>query len=132
MKSRLFVALVLLMASVVSHADIVQMPTDHSSTGVGYLKVDSYQLQNNGADVLLLVRFKPDNLAPTTACAATDNSRIMHYSEAPGGSYLPMLHASIVAAMAQDQGVRVGYDNQVCNAYVGRLLKSISPGPAGN
>lgn len=131
MKSRLFVAFVLLVASTVSFGGITYVPANNSSTGVGYLTIESYQLQNNDGNVVLLVRFKPDGWVSTN-CAASDSLRMFTHVDVPNSLLLQMLHASVVAAMAQGQRVQVGYDDLVCNAWVGRSLKSISPESTSN
>ncbi|HCT41128.1 MAG TPA: hypothetical protein DF427_08185 [Moraxellaceae bacterium] len=118
----------MLVASAISHGAYVPVPASNSSTGEGYLTIETYNFQSVSGTIALVVRFKPDGWV-NTGCSASDTNKIMTYWNTSTGPFFQILHASVIAAMAQGQKVRVGYDNAVCDASYGRQLYGISPGP---
>lgn len=84
-----------------------------------FLIIDTYRFYWNGANAVIMVRFKPEGWI-STGCTASDTNRVMSYW-APSNANLfhQVLHASVVEALAQGKRVRVEYDNTVCDAEGG-------------
>lgn len=134
---KITLACILMLVSSANHAAMVWVPSLTTAWGsqagnTNFLIIESYRMYWDGANAVLMVRFKPEGWV-NTGCAVSDANKIMSYwAPDNANAFHQVMLTSIVEAMAQQKRVRVEYDNAICGGEGGRKLFGIETEPLGN